>query len=301
MGTKKEEDGMHEVAVPPPDAIRSMNLEKHAFEKMVRSLKDQQVVWLLDFLQKDLDRLSDGDSVKLLVDVCSFIQHHLDPESEVLAEGAPNPVAGRRITHYILPNKRSFDVVLYPAFDALRQNFREPDLLLFAQECLKKFLAPILEAVEHLNMRTGEDARTLPSFQTFEVQKSKVNFGCQFLGGENPTISIKARLQTASLGEALLLAVAHVLEDIPIGVFHTCSECGKWFANFSGRAKQFCSNKCAARYGVRRNRQELKSKNPEKYVEGLRAGAERAHKSYASKIQNGKPARRPYKHKQEGE
>jgi len=297
MGTKEEENRKYEAIAPPRDALRLMNLKKHAFEKEVRNIKDRQVVWLMDFLQKDLNSLSYGDSLKLLVDVCNFIQHHLDPEPDLLAEGPPNPIVGGRVTRYILPNKRSFDVVHYPAFDAFK-NFRDSDPLTFAQDCLKKFLTPILQDVERLNLLTEEDGSiTLPPFQTFEVQKTRVNFGSQLSAGENPTISIQARLQSASLEEALLLALAYVLEDIPISVFHRCSECSKWFANFSGRAKQFCSNNCAARYGVRRTRQELKSKNPEKYEEELRAGAERAHKSYASKIKNGKPARRPYKHK----
>jgi hypothetical protein len=60
--------------------------------------------------------------------------------------------------------------------------------------------------------------------------------------------------------------------------------------------KEFCTNKCAARKASRDRRERIK-KDDKKWEKEKKKGADRARKSYVKSIKNGKPARRPYKHK----
>lgn len=92
--------------------------------------------------------------------------------------------------------------------------------------------------------------------------------------------------------------------DIPVSFFHKCPECAAWFVNASKREKTYCTNKCATRFLMRKQRKEEKKSSSKKYKKKLEEGAKRARKSYVKKVQNGNPkvkvASRPTKHKKGG-
>ena len=264
------------------------------------------MVWLLEFSQIDLGKTSDGDRAKLVVEISQLAGTWFGSEKPVLVDG-------RQALEYSqqFPIRDGAGNMIYISNFDLRP----------AQTCLRDFLNPLLAGIERLRgkidaKQTEDQPQLAPMLQSFEISKMSVNLRANIpftleetLESTDGTvtatyeyaplgeITIAAAFQTDSMEDALRFRVARILEGVPIDVFHECPECSRWFAHFSERKKQFCSNKCAARYGVRKSRAELKNENPEKYEEDLRAGATRARKSYERTVESGKPARRPYKHK----
>ncbi|MGA2224942.1 MAG: hypothetical protein ABSH41_10915 [Syntrophobacteraceae bacterium] len=270
--------------------------------------KEDSLTWVLDFLQADLDGLPAGELLKMGVVLMELLSDYLDPAVESLKKEALNPLDFNGPTYFDLGGKRRFRLFtlpehLFPAgpVDSL-DSPSVSHFLQFSQECMRKILGPALLEIERFNSLKANGRYTVPMplFQSFHVQKTKINLSGEYSLNRDKTaltVSMKVQFQSASLEEALSFGIAHLMEDVQLSVFHRCPECNRWFAHFSERKKLFCSNRCAARYGVREIRKELKSSKPKEYEAELRAGAERAHKSYASKVKTGKPARRPYKHK----
>ncbi|MGO9019534.1 MAG: hypothetical protein ACLQVJ_14415 [Syntrophobacteraceae bacterium] len=271
--------------------------------------RNEWVVWLLEFTQTDLDMISAGDRAKLAVEISQLAGTHFGSETPILIDGSQ----GIKYSQQFLIRDGTGKMIDIQNFD-LRP----------AQTCLQQFLFPLLDRIEQLQTIikggwTEAELQPAPVLQSFEISNSLnlcVNFPfVERVSKQNTDGTVTTRyrypplsevpiadtFQTDSMEDALRYRVTQILKGVMMSVFHRCPECQRWFAHFSERKRAFCSNRCATRYGVRESRKELKSKYPEKYEESLRAGAERAHKSYTSKIKNGKPARRPYKYKQEGE
>jgi predicted anti-sigma-YlaC factor YlaD len=93
------------------------------------------------------------------------------------------------------------------------------------------------------------------------------------------------------------LAFLHALDGLIIGHIRNCPECYQWFLHTSRKAKRYCSTRCANRKAVRDRRKRIKLEDPETYEKELRKNAERAREYYESKIERGKPERRPWKYK----
>ena len=55
---------------------------------------------------------------------------------------------------------------------------------------------------------------------------------------------------------ALLFWFYRSLEDFPVAMFGRCRECGTWFVRSGHRARNFCSNRCASKFGIRQRRKE---------------------------------------------
>lgn len=106
--------------------------------------------------------------------------------------------------------------------------------------------------------------------------------------------------------DTLLIYFFQSLSVLKVGSILQCPECDKYFLHTSKRNKIYCSQKCAARKGSRKRREELK-KDPIAREKELRKGAKRARKSYENRITEKYKAknpkakikvdRRPWKHK----
>jgi len=122
---------------------------------------------------------------------------------------------------------------------------------------------------------------------------------------KNATIALHYGSRRNKKEEILKFNFARLLEGIPLKAFCQCKEkkCGNYFINISKRKKDFCSNKCAARFGVREKRRRKKKENPEEYEKELKTNAKRSRKSYEKRVRKKHPKaipeRRPYKHKSE--
>jgi len=245
--------------------------------------------------------------VKLAVELSSLIGTF--PPASITKDGPPLLENLTFLSNIVLPYKKGPNNSILSTFDLKRLDCMA--FLSRGQTCLKAFIENTLDNIERAKVSldeikgefTEEDVKHLLMLHHFQIPQLSITLHGRFIPtgigaiGEKVKLVIEAEFEAAHLEETMMFNAVRLLEDIPLNVFHRCPECRKWFAHFSERKKQFCSNRCAARHGVRKSRAELKSNNAEKYEEELRSGAERAHKSYAAKITHGKPARRPYKHK----
>ncbi len=101
--------------------------------------------------------------------------------------------------------------------------------------------------------------------------------------------------------ESLRFHLLQLLDGVPLSIFRRCPECGAWFVHTSKREKIYCSARCAARNATRKSRERLKSRDPKRYAEMLKKGAQRARKSYVKRVQeeypNAKVESRPRKYR----
>lgn len=89
------------------------------------------------------------------------------------------------------------------------------------------------------------------------------------------------------------------LNGVPLRALKKCPECERTFLHTTQIKKMYCSNRCAARAGVREKRQKIKQEGGGAYEKALRSGAMRAKKSYNASVPYGTPASQPRKHKPE--
>lgn len=272
--------------------------------------KRHQISWLLDFFQIDLKKLTRGELAKLAVELSTLISSGAPdvPDLPPLVEDVTVlsdivPVA----SDAFVPVRRASNMAV-STFDLKRLDYQT--FLNRGQTCLREFLETILNGIERMEAAlhevkgefTEDDIRPMLTVHRFEIPQLNVTLRARFLPGnigEEARLMIATGFETASLEDSIIFNAARLMENVPASAFHRCPECKKWFAHFSEREKRFCSNKCAARNGIRKSRAELKDQDPEKYEEELRAGAARARKSYERTIERGKPARRPTKHREE--
>ena len=131
--------------------------------------------------------------------------------------------------------------------------------------------------------------------------KLEVHFKA-FIEGYFKLPIIKTVTKCTDAGAMLCAMFFKFLDGVPLTSFKWCPECGKMFVHTTKRKRVFCSNACAARKGGREHRRRLKNQRPEAYKEEKRKGAVRARRSYVKRLREkgikGKPAQRPYKHKE---
>ena len=104
-----------------------------------------------------------------------------------------------------------------------------------------------------------------------------------------------------TLNEILLFKFRKCISGIPINFYNKCPECETWFVNATKRKKTYCTNKCATRFLMRKQRQKEKKSKSKKYQKKLKDASKRARTSYVKKVQKGNPnikvASRPTKYK----
>jgi len=113
--------------------------------------------------------------------------------------------------------------------------------------------------------------------------------------------AIRVEYEGSTKQETLLFQFVRLLEDVPLKALRTCKECGKYFIHLSTREREYCSNLCASRYGVREKRELLKSTNAASLEGEQGKSAKRARASYVRKVRKKHPhakiGSRPRKHK----
>jgi hypothetical protein len=265
--------------------------------------------WFLDFLNLDLDRISVGALAKWAVEISGLLSGNFHPGQPIMGRPSVRPgIVGR---------------IGWEVIDRI-------DLELCHKE-LADFFGFMMMRVESTlaNMVGGkwvpeEQVDLIPIFSKLDIPnlsadlmgtgvywdektedttegKTKHLYRCSAETVADMEISLSFRTPTTA--DALKFFFCLALNGVPVRAFRQCEECEKWFIHLTKRERQFCSNPCAARAGIRRRRAELKENDPAEYDATLKEKAERAHKNYAKKvkarIKSAKPQRRPYKHKEE--
>jgi hypothetical protein len=265
--------------------------------------------WFLDFLNLDLDRISVGALAKWAVEISGLFGGSFHPGQ---------PIAGRPSVRPGIVDRIGWEVI-----DRI-------DLELCHRE-LADFFGSMMMRVESTlaNIVGGEwvpekQVDFIPSFSRLDIPnlsadlagtgaswdmktedvangETKRLYRCRSETVADMAITLSFRTPTSA--DALKFYFCLALNGVPVGAFRQCEECGKWLIHLTKRGRQFCSNPCAARAGIRRRRAELKESDPAESDATLKEKAECAHKNCAKKVKAklkaAKPQRRPYKHKEE--
>lgn len=230
--------------------------------------------WFCKFVQEDLPELPIHERIKLGLEI------------NWILSGADRPERPGRMTFDHLAPKALSDLV--DVSDTRSQNLES------FQEALKPVFSDIMTKIERLVDFVASDPKHVPFKETpfdldneahladfkADVQLALVadwgypkNQGTTFIGGvgamaDFATVSIDSALldrasirfvyQYASPAQYLLFRLHQAMDGAPLKAFRKCPECGKWFVHLSKREKQFCSNRCASRYGIREKRKEAK-------------------------------------------
>jgi hypothetical protein len=81
--------------------------------------------------------------------------------------------------------------------------------------------------------------------------------------------------------QAVLFQFLIALNGVSLGELRQC-KCGRWYVHITAHSRDFCSRKCASRFGQRERRSQLRD-DPEKYEEYLKKERDRLHDVYSRK------------------
>jgi hypothetical protein len=236
--------------------------------------------WFLDFInldEGDMELLGHGERLKLIAEVLYII-------------------------HFGVPTQK---ISVMPRFDkaATHKKISKWDAGTELEECHAFLRASIESMMGKIHKAIDSDKGSLSERRRksiFTTLKTTATVRVQIPILVSIPIHNKRKLHTIidaeTDKESLLIAFYRALDGVEIGTLKTCKECGKYFLHTTKMKKEFCTNKCAARKASRDRRERIK-KDDKKWEKEKKKGADRARKSYVKSIKNGKPARRPYKHK----
>lgn len=250
--------------------------------------KKELLKWYVDFINADIDLLPERDRWKLAADISYLtIQRSLHGPDET-----PDGIA-EEILKIVGPS------------------LAKTTELKSIQERLKDFLGFLMARKTSIENSEGPwknetDFDFFPSLGGFGVNmrirahadigfESRENDGqrqYRHTGNNMEKATIKLQYAGADNEETLLFHFARLLENIPLNALRRCKECNNYFIQISQREREFCSNLCASRYGVRKKRQAMKIKDPAKYDKDRKGAATRARASYERKIRKAHPKAR---------
>ncbi len=246
--------------------------------------KKKWLTWFTDFMYADIDTLGDAKRVAFMLEIYSLLGH------------------GDR--GYTKHPKHSA-----PPWTEIAQRFD----LEKTQSSVRDFFEHITEKIERIRAYEGTSWKRdteidfrpfLQSVQTTVKMDMEVKAPYEHKSpsaGQHlfryPKGSIERGVITTSYGvdtneaidDAVLFSFSQLLDGVPLASFKQCPECEHWFINLSKKEKLFCSNQCAARYGVRRKRKEAKKAASASYRKQLESSKVRARKSYESRIRKMHP------------
>lgn len=202
--------------------------------------KIQAAKWFLEFLSDDLDRMSDLDWGRRIVEAEHYF---LRPTFWIVGEAFKEPMwhpkglldeatSMKELTTHVESD--------HPAYP-WRVNLKHVQSEL--KEQLKKILAG-----GTLNIA---EVRLL-----WSIIDGKIALGYlppEKLYDDSYDLPHMTRLASISF--------AHALEGIPPGTIRICRECGKYFLHLSKKERYFCSPRCTSRAMAKRDRE----KDPDKY------------------------------------
>lgn len=277
--------------------------------------------WFLDFINLDLQGISKSKRGKLALDVHILLANQGVIDEAVFAnlgfawEAEADSGESRYIEEWRSYCSKSLSLERF-------------------QSHLKDFFAQTMKNVESVRKFIGEDHKDFmavsktpfenPNRMALNIARMEITFSLQVRPIATESIWVDAMPEQVRISydpevaqdtpvklafkattdeDTLLFWFIRLLEDVPLSSFRACQECGKWFIHLTKREKQFCSNSCAARFGVRMLRAKKREENTSIYKEELKTKSKRSHDAYVKKVKsrvpNAKIVRRPLKHKEE--
>lgn len=234
--------------------------------------------WHLDFINLEIGELSHGERLKWITEAIYIVAFGV-PRLQVHAYLGDKLPTTKKISQWNKGTRlEDCQLLLKGSFDALMTKIQQNVDVIDGKAPKKKFFATFA------NFETS--TKTLVQFRHHPPSDLDTFF--------------KMKLHTILRAEkdenTLLQSLYQALDGVQIGSLRVCDECGNYFLHTSKKEKIFCTNKCAARKASRDRRERIKN-DPKKHAEELKKAAIRARKSYVKRTPRGKPARRPYKHK----
>lgn len=234
--------------------------------------------WFCNFVQEDLSRLPIHERIKLTLEIATLLAGTDWPER-------PDQILGQHIAEALKTvweeagrdNLESFKEALKPVFDGMMANIKQ--VFDFVGSGPKKvpLEATPLPMDDELNLHIADfrDDAQLCLLVDFDwnrdpnkeirvhgagaIPNLKISFDPAMLD----RASLKLAYKVVSPTQYLVRRLHEAMNGVPLKAFCKCPECGKWFVHLSKREKQFCSNRCASRYGIREKRKEAKRPNDE--------------------------------------
>jgi hypothetical protein len=193
--------------------------------------KIQAAKWFLEFLSDDLDRLSDLDWGKRIVEAGHYF---IRPKFWVVGDAFKKPMWYPK---GILDGAKT-------AVDSRSLFFPSTwrDDLKHIQPELKSQLGKIL---------SGDMINLTEVSLLWTIIDGKIA-----LGYRPPEKLFSDPFDLSNLTELALISFAHALERIPPGAIRTCQECGRYFLHLSKKPRYFCSPRCTSRAMAKRAREK---------------------------------------------
>jgi hypothetical protein len=269
----------------------------------------ERLKWFMDFMAKDLDSLAPGSLAKIIVELDLQLRADFANQQDQFSLKAAASIATNiEVGTQSLPRLKRLQNQLRDFFEDMIKRVKDAD-------SLKTETWTRLENLEgyqdtggggsyqnwlSLAELTDKISISAKIVNPFEV---KYEDGADTHIRKRPDVLMNSPIQVSikSLDEktGLIIHFINSMAGLLPASFRQCPECKNWYIHTSKREKIFCSNKCAARKVARERRQRKKKESPEEYEKELRENAKRARRSYEQNVEYGKPARRPYKYKEE--
>lgn len=284
--------------------LKTVNEKRHGMDK---KLKKVLLNWYIDFINTDLDNLSDAEKIKLALEIGVQVGNRPfhkfgskigSPGDDLLEIIGPDFLKRTELHSLQKGLQYFFGTMMFNIQQALNHPYRgwtPTESTDFNPEA-NRFSADmdIQLVVDGFKYERKEKRNDQGEIECYYKAKEDL--------AKNATIALHYGSRLNKKEEILKFNFARLLEGIPLKAFCRCKEknCENYFINISKRKKEFCSNKCAARFGVREKRRTKKKESPEEYEKELKKNAKRSRKSYEKKIRKKHPKaipeRRPYKH-----
>ncbi len=269
-----------------------------------KALGKSRLEWFLEFINLDMDHASDGDRAKWAVEISALLGSGFNLDAMDMERSSVRHGIVDRIGESVLSRTdlRFFQDELRDFFNVtmlqIQATVDHPNQGWMLEETVDAMPAFNRLDIPSLSVELRGDTWWEEKVETTPEGEKKRFRRCPPEALADMTFDLSFMAPTTA--DALKLQFCMSLDGLPINAFRQCQECSSWFIHLSNREREFCSNRCASRHGVRRRREKMKYEDPAGYDAELKANSERAHRQYTKKLQSsGKPARRPYKHKEE--
>ena len=272
---------------------------------MISKEKTQLANWFLNFLNLDLQKISDDKKNMLTVQALSIVYGM--GLYKVGNESKPEMPADRWENE--IPLSKALDI------------WSQENKIESCQQHLRQFFEKFFKTIETSKTYAQEWKPEFKNYFCFDQIQSafKVRIETPLIRFEDPEVINKGehneqvlfRLNEGNLltspirlafraekdEDTLLLYFFHALEWFPISAFRQCPQCGKYFIHMSKRLKNCCSNLCSAKFKGRVKRKQMKESDPDKYSSYLSDESDRKRRELVKKTKRGKPKRNPWKYK----
>jgi hypothetical protein len=243
-----------------------------------------QLQWLLDFINEDLNSLSEGRKLKLVTDMALTIG--FPSELGSMLPGSGSGFLDTTLRSHIAKLPSYQDIVRYlflkilEKIDALRHDaskLEERDMSVDESITLRSLAQRKAGIDMLLEINVKETTKFTLGAKGDEMLCKR------WASGALERSSLRLHIWPSKEAEALEYLFLKLLDGLPLWGLRQCPECKKRFVHASERERVFCSSKCAAKKASSERYQKIKAESPQLYSEERKKGAERARKSYEGK------------------